>query len=92
MKAMDVRISDTIVCYDSFGMAAAPRVSWMFRMFGAKNVFILNGTFDKWLAEKLPISEGQESTEAFKRKRPVTQGPAYDYKLNSGAIETFKTI
>ena len=60
MKAMDVRISDTIVCYDSFGMAAAPRVSWMFRMFGAKNVFILNGTFDKWLAEKLPISEGRE--------------------------------
>ena len=41
MKAMDIRITDTIVCYDFLGMLAAPRVSWMLRAFGAKNVFVL---------------------------------------------------
>jgi thiosulfate/3-mercaptopyruvate sulfurtransferase len=50
MKAMDVRITDTIVCYDSIGMMAAPRVSWMLRAFGAKKVFVLNGTFNKWVS------------------------------------------
>ena len=44
MKALDIRITDTIVCYDFLGMLAAPRVSWMLRTFGAKNVFVLNGS------------------------------------------------
>ena len=92
MKTLDARLSDTFVCYDSFGMAAAPRVAWMLRTFGAKNVFILNGTFDKWLAEKLPISKGIESSDPFKRTRPVVHGPAFDYKLNTGVVETYKTI
>ena len=49
MKEMDVRVDDTIVCYDSLNMIIAPRVSWMMRAFGAKNVFVLNGTFLKWI-------------------------------------------
>ena len=44
MKAMDIRVTDTIVCYDFLGMLAAPRVSWMLRAFGAKNVFVLDQT------------------------------------------------
>lgn len=51
MKQMDIRITDTIVCYDSLGMLAAPRVSWMLRTFGAKKVHVLNGTFQKWMSE-----------------------------------------
>jgi thiosulfate/3-mercaptopyruvate sulfurtransferase len=49
MKEMDVRIDDTIVCYDSLNMVVAPRVSWMMRVFGAKNVYVLDGTFLKWI-------------------------------------------
>lgn len=64
---MSIRMSDTVVVYDSFGMAAAPRVSWMLRTFGMKNVFVLNGTFDKWMAEGLPISKGQEENEPYSR-------------------------
>jgi 3-mercaptopyruvate sulfurtransferase SseA len=36
-------------------MVAAPRASWMLRAFGAKNVFVLNGTFLKWIEVKMPI-------------------------------------
>jgi|TARA_B110000285_G_scaffold206959_1_gene245934 thiosulfate/3-mercaptopyruvate sulfurtransferase len=55
MEAMDVRLSDNIVIYDSINMVAAPRASWMLRAFGAKNVFVLNGTFLKWIEMKMPI-------------------------------------
>jgi thiosulfate/3-mercaptopyruvate sulfurtransferase len=49
MSALDIRLSDTIVCYDSINMLAAPRASWMLRAFGSKNVYVLNGTFLKWI-------------------------------------------
>ena len=83
MKEMDVRVDDTIVCYDSMNMIIAPRVSWMMRAFGAKNVFVLNGTFLKWINEKLPLSQGQQKTEAFTRNRMLPPNESsYDFKLN----------
>ena len=45
MKQMGVKKTDTIVCYDSLNLLAAPRVSWMMRAYGAKNVFVMNGPF-----------------------------------------------
>ena len=58
MKSLDVRITDTIVCYDKIGMLSAPRAHWMFKVFGAPNVYILNGTFSKWKAENRPTESG----------------------------------
>ena len=43
---------DTIVIYDGAGLGGAPRVWWTFRAFGAKNVFVLDGGFPKWKAER----------------------------------------
>lgn len=48
MEQLDVRIDDTIVCYDSVNMLASPRASWMMRAYGAKNVFVLDGAYSKW--------------------------------------------
>lgn len=58
MKSLDVRKNDTIVCYDKIGMISAPRAFWMFKVFGAPNVYILNGTFSKWKAEGRPTESG----------------------------------
>lgn len=45
-----------IVVYDANGgFMAACRVWWMLKVFGHKNVAILNGGLPKWLAEGLPI-------------------------------------
>ena len=33
------------------------RVWWMFKYFGFKNVYVLNGGFNKWLKEKKPITK-----------------------------------
>jgi thiosulfate/3-mercaptopyruvate sulfurtransferase len=50
---------DTIVVYDATGLASAPRVWWTFRLFGAKNVFILDGGLPKWKAERRPVEAGE---------------------------------
>jgi thiosulfate/3-mercaptopyruvate sulfurtransferase len=49
---------DTIVVYDGAGLGGAPRVWWTFRVFGAKNVFILDGGLPKWKAEGRPLDAG----------------------------------
>src|SRR5689334_4880826 len=50
--------SDTIVVYDGAGLGGAPRVWWTFRIFGARNVFILDGGLPKWKAEGRPLETG----------------------------------
>jgi thiosulfate/3-mercaptopyruvate sulfurtransferase len=49
---------DTIVAYDGHGMFSSPRVWFTFRLFGADNVFILEGGLPKWKAEGRPIESG----------------------------------
>jgi thiosulfate/3-mercaptopyruvate sulfurtransferase len=49
---------DTIVVYDGVGLGGAPRVWWTFRIFGAPNVYILDGGLPKWKAEGRPIESG----------------------------------
>jgi 3-mercaptopyruvate sulfurtransferase SseA len=41
MKEKDVRITDNIICYERRGIMWATRAFWLFRVFGAHNVFIL---------------------------------------------------
>jgi thiosulfate/3-mercaptopyruvate sulfurtransferase len=50
---------DTIVVYDGAGLGGAPRVWWTFRIFGAKNVFVLDGGLPKWKAEGRPVESGE---------------------------------
>jgi thiosulfate/3-mercaptopyruvate sulfurtransferase len=50
--------TDTIVVYDGSGLYSAPRVWWSFRIFGAKNVFILDGGFPAWKAEGRAVEAG----------------------------------
>jgi thiosulfate/3-mercaptopyruvate sulfurtransferase len=51
--------TDTIVVYDSAGLFSAPRVWWTFRIFGAENVFILDGGLPRWRAEGRPVETGE---------------------------------
>jgi len=49
---------DTIVAYDGHGMFSSPRVWFTFRLFGADNVFILEGGLPKWKAEDRALESG----------------------------------
>src|ERR1700726_5106409 len=49
---------DTIIAYDGHGMFSSPRVWFTFRLFGADNVFILEGGLPKWKAEGRVLETG----------------------------------
>lgn len=63
-SAMGVSRNDTIVVYDGPGMFTAPRVWWMFRVFGAEKVFVLDGGFDNWKSLDLPVTDAPTKTAA----------------------------
>lgn len=69
---MGISENDTIVIYDQNGMAfAAARAWWLFRLFGHKNVFVLNGGLPAWRMAGLPLQSGPHEAPA-----PVTYTPA----------------
>ncbi|MDQ0393135.1 3-mercaptopyruvate sulfurtransferase [Labrys monachus] len=56
--AMGISDAQDIVVYDGTGLFSAPRVWWTFRVFGARNVYILDGGFPAWRAEGRPVESG----------------------------------
>src|SRR3974390_2997073 len=59
MGALGITDTDTIVVYDGSGLYSAPRVWWTFRVFGAKNVYILDGGLPAWTADGRPTEAGE---------------------------------
>jgi thiosulfate/3-mercaptopyruvate sulfurtransferase len=57
ISSMGIINDDTIVVYDGPGMSTSPRVWWMLRTFGAKNVSILDGGFDNWKKAGRPVTD-----------------------------------
>lgn len=56
-SSMGISADDTVVVYDGPGMFSAPRVWWMFRIMGAKEVYVLDGGVDRWKAEGRPMTD-----------------------------------
>jgi thiosulfate/3-mercaptopyruvate sulfurtransferase len=80
--ALGIGDGDTVVVYDSVGLYSAARVWWTFRIFGAKNVYILDGGLPKWKAEGRPMETGDG-------KRPPRQFKA---EMNVGAVATLADV
>jgi len=59
MRELGIGDGQTIVVYDGLGLFSAPRVWWMFRTFGVRDVYILDGGMPKWKAEGRPIDFGE---------------------------------
>jgi thiosulfate/3-mercaptopyruvate sulfurtransferase len=73
VAALGISETDTIIVYDGPGMFSAPRVWWMFRTFGAKNCFVLDGGFDEWKAGGRPVETLTKSAP-----KPAAFNPAYN--------------
>lgn len=56
--ALGIAETDTIVVYDGLGLFSAPRVWWMLRTFGAKDVRLLDGGLPAWKTAGLPTEAG----------------------------------
>lgn len=68
MGNLGIGADDQVVVYDgSGGLFTAPRVWWMFRVFGHDRVAVLDGGLRRWMAEGRPL-------EAEVHPRPPTTG------------------
>ena len=61
MELLGIGSGDRIVVYDNSPTRTAARGWFMFRHFGAEQVAILDGGFQKWLAEGRPTESGRAS-------------------------------
>lgn len=80
--SLGISDKDTIVVYDGVGLNSAPRVWWTFRIFGAKNVFILDGGMPAWKAESRKIEAGEV-------KRPAAKFTA---EMDTGAVAMMSDV
>ena len=74
--ALGISENETIVVYDGLGLFSAARVWWTFLIFGARDVFILDGGLPAWKSEGRP-------TEAGEVKRPKR---TFNAKMDTGAV------
>ena len=58
MRALGIGDGHRVVVYDGAGMFSAPRVWWLFRLFGKRDVAVLDGGLPKWRAEGRPLEDG----------------------------------
>jgi thiosulfate/3-mercaptopyruvate sulfurtransferase len=58
MARLGISDGQRIVVYDGAGLFSAPRVWFTFKLFGAKEVFILEGGLPAWKAKELPVESG----------------------------------
>lgn len=59
MQALGVSDSSRIVIYDNSPLHSAARAWWMLKVFGARQVALLDGGLAKWRAEGRPVESGQ---------------------------------
>ena len=55
MEGLGIGGDDRVVIYDSAGLSSAGRAWWMLRLFGHRNVALLDGGLPQWKAEGRPL-------------------------------------
>ena len=73
-----------VILYDNNegGLFSAPRVWWTFRIFGHKEVSILDGGLPRWVAEGQPLSKELKSV----------QHEVFKAKFNADGVKSFEDV
>lgn len=58
MRGLGIGDGHRVVVYDSAGLFSAARIWWLFRLFGKRDVAVLDGGLPKWRAEGRPVEDG----------------------------------
>jgi len=58
LRELSLKSTDRIVLYDNSALRSSSRAYFICRMFGLKNVAILDSNFAKWAADALPVESG----------------------------------
>ncbi|HEY8579640.1 MAG TPA: 3-mercaptopyruvate sulfurtransferase [Beijerinckiaceae bacterium] len=82
MRKLGVGDGMEIVVYDGGGVFSSPRIWWMLKTFGARDVHVLDGGLPKWKAEGRPVEDGE-----------TMRNPAhFTARLDSGAVATLADV
>ncbi len=57
VRTMGIGNGHQIVVYDTAGIFSSPRVWWLFKLMGHKDIAVLDGGFPKWLAEGREVED-----------------------------------
>ncbi len=60
IQRLGIQAKDHVIIYDTTGIFSAPRVWWMFRVFGHEHVGVLDGGLPKWKAEGGEVTSDTE--------------------------------
>lgn len=82
-QKLGINDSSLIVVYDNLGIYSSPRVWWMLKIMGHKNVAVLNGGLPDWIKNKYP-------TENVKRQQYELGN--FKAKLQSNAVKNYNYI
>lgn len=80
--AMGIGNEHRVIVYDADGLFSAPRVWWMFRVFGHANVAVMTGGFRKWQAENRPATA----------EVPSPAPALFDATMNASALRSLEQI
>ena len=61
-KNLGINQDSTIVCYDRWGIYSSPRVWWMFKTMGHKEVYVLDGGLPVWMENNYDTSSSYISS------------------------------
>jgi thiosulfate/3-mercaptopyruvate sulfurtransferase len=64
MRKLGISDGAQIVVYDGLGLFSAPRIWWMLKAFGARDVHLLDGGLPKWKTEDRPLEDGETKRAA----------------------------
>ncbi len=85
VQKLGIKNDSCIVVYDTNGIYAAPRVWWLFNVFGFSNIAVLDGGFSAWYNRSFPI---QKSSNIIKKGSAFTvKTDTTKLKLTSDVLE-----
>jgi thiosulfate/3-mercaptopyruvate sulfurtransferase len=83
---LGIKETNRVVIYDGPGIFSAPRGWWLFRIMGAKQVFVLDGGLDGWKAEGRALEQGIPSLEPVTFEATVRVDKIIDLQTMLGII------
>ncbi|KAL1205647.1 Thiosulfate/3-mercaptopyruvate sulfurtransferase 1 [Cardamine amara subsp. amara] len=89
-SALGIDNKDGVVVYDGKGIFSAARVWWMFRVFGHKNVWVLDGGLPRWRASGYDV-ESSASGDAILKASAASEAIEKIYQGQIVSPITFQT-
>lgn len=89
MQRLDIGANDAIICYDDHSIIGASRVWWTFKIFGVKNVWILNGHMNNWKKEGYATEKGEPVWQKSIKPRPAED---FGFTYNSNFVKSMNDI